>query len=213
MTPCCAGMHPHDALQPHQVVCGLHHVLAVMQGQFVLARREFRDQRLGPDARQFRPGVDVAEQRQHPVQLVDRIDIGLAVASAVQHVAGRDCILPSGPRSVFQKEEFQLEGAGGVKPLRRQGIDLRAAGRGAGRRSSGCRRGCRHRHQHLAARRGGVVKRRSTCRGSARRGGRRRPDPRSGRSREHPHRRCRDRGSKSADGARSCKRTKVHGAG
>jgi hypothetical protein len=60
------GMHPHQPLQPHQVIRRLHHVFAVMQGQFILARREFGNQRFGLDAGGLGPGVDVVEQGQHP---------------------------------------------------------------------------------------------------------------------------------------------------
>ena len=75
------------------------------------------------DAGLFGPGVDVGEERQHPVQVVDGIDLGFVGLAAVQHVAGG---LHLAVRSAFgvKKEELQLEGPCGVQAFGGQSIDL-----------------------------------------------------------------------------------------
>ena len=149
------GVHPHQTLQPEQIVRRLHHILAVVQGQFVLTRRKFGNQRLGLNARRLGPCIDVVEQRQHPVQLIDRIDIGLAVDPPVQHVA-RGHHLAIRAQLVVQQEELQLERARGVQPLGGQRINLPLQGVA---RVRGHRAAVQFidAHQHLTARRVGAV--------------------------------------------------------
>ena len=102
-------------------------------------------------------GVDVGEQRLHAVQMVDRIDLGLAAAAAVEHRARR-LHLAVGVALVGQQEEFEFEGAGRVQALGREHLDLP---RQRQARIGGHRRAVEmvHRHQHLAARRLGAVER------------------------------------------------------
>ncbi len=144
-------MHAHQALEAHQVIGRPHHIGAVMQRELVLARREFRDQCLGLDARRGGTGIDVVEKRQHPVELVHRIDIGLGVAAPVEHVA-RGNHLAVGIALVLQEEELELEGTRRIKSLGRQRIDLPLQGMA---RIRGHRRPVKviDAHQHLAARR------------------------------------------------------------
>ena len=120
-------LRPHDPLQPHQIICGLHHIRTVVQGQFILARRVFRNHRLSRDPGLRGPGIDVGKQRQHPVQMVDRIDFGLAAGATIQNVAGRDH-LAIRASFVFQQEKFQLECTGWEVAFSGHRIDLRLQG-------------------------------------------------------------------------------------
>ena len=152
-----ACVHPHQALQPHQVIGRLHDVLAVVQGQLILARREFGDQRLRLDPRRLGAGVDVIEQGQHAVQLVDRIHVGLGIPAPVQHIARRDHLAVR-IALIFQKEELQLEGAGREQPLARQRIDLPLQGVARVRGHLAAVE-IVERQEHLAPRRGGAGQR------------------------------------------------------
>ena len=58
-------LRTHDPLQQHQIVGGLHHVLAVVQRQFVLARRILGNNGLGRNVLQAAGGIDVGDQRLH----------------------------------------------------------------------------------------------------------------------------------------------------
>ena len=71
-----AGVHANDTLQAHQIIRRFHHIVAVVQGHFILAGGEFGNQGFGLDPDQLCRFVDIVEQGQHPVQLVNRIDIG-----------------------------------------------------------------------------------------------------------------------------------------
>ncbi len=75
-----ARLRPHQPLQHDEIVGCPHHVLAVVQRQLVLARRIFGNDRLGRNALRLGRGIDVGEQRLHAVQMVDRIDLGLAAS-------------------------------------------------------------------------------------------------------------------------------------
>ena len=152
-----AGLHAHQTLQQDQVVGRLQNILAVVQRQFVLARRIFGDQRLDWDALRLGAGIDVGKQRFHAVQMVDRVHLGLAAHAPVENGARR---LDATVRValVLEQEEFQFEGAGRMQPLRREGLNL-------ARQSVARVRAHRlavemiHRQKHLAARRAGAVKR------------------------------------------------------
>ncbi len=152
-----AGLQPNDPLQPHQIIGGLHHIGAVMQGQFILARCIFRNHGFRLDPGLVGSGVDVAEQRQHPVQVIDGIHLGLVRAAAIQHVAG-GLHLAIRATVIGQQEEFKLERAGGEKPILCHCIDLPL--QGVTRvRCHGIAIQIVKRHQHLAARRLGGVQR------------------------------------------------------
>ena len=157
VTPCRRALRPHQPLQHDEVVGGLHNVLAVVQRQLVLAGRIFRDHGLGRDALRGRAGVDVGKQRLHAVQMVDRVDLGLAAPAAVEHGAGR-LHAAVGVALVGEQEEFELEGAGRLQALFGERIDLP---RQRMARVGGHRRAVEmiHRHQQLAARRRGAVQR------------------------------------------------------
>ena len=128
------GRHPepprrlaHDPLQPHQVVCGLHHVGAIVQRQLILARRIFGNHRLGGDAGLGGTGINLGEQRLHTVQMVHRIDLGLVGPPPVQHRRRRTH--PAiGVAVIGQQEELQLERRRGKQPFGRHRIDLTLQG-------------------------------------------------------------------------------------
>ena len=152
-----AGGGAHQPLQHHEIVGRLEHVLAVVERQLVLAGRVFGDHRLGRDALRSGASIDVGKQRLHAVQMVDRIDLGLGRATAVEHGARR-LHLAISIALVSEQKEFELEGAGRLQPFFGEGSDLSRQGVariGAHRRAVEMI----HRHQHLAARRAGAVER------------------------------------------------------
>ena len=116
-----AGLQSDDPLEPHQIIGGLHHIGPVMQRQFILARRIFRNHRLCRDPGLSGGGVDVRKQRQHPVQVIDAVHFGLVRSAPVQHIAGR-LHLAIRATVIGQQEELQLERAGRIQPLGGQGI-------------------------------------------------------------------------------------------
>ena len=157
VTPCLRACGAHQPLQHDEVVGRLHHVLAVVERQLVLAGRIFGNHRLGRNALRLRRGVDVGKQRLHAVQMVDRIDLGLAAPAAVEHGARR-LHAAFGVALVGEQEEFELEGAGRMQALFGKACDLprqRVARVGRHRRAVEMV----HRHQHLAARRLRAVQR------------------------------------------------------
>ena len=181
-----AGGGAHQPLQHDEIVGGPQHILAVVERQLVLAGRIFGDHRLGGNALQRGRGVDVGKQRLHAVQMVDRIDLGLAALAAVEHGRGR-LHAALGVALIGKQEELQLEGAGRLSGPFRQAPRPAGPAHDAGRRSSAVRRdgtstsaaGRAAAACHTAA---------PACRVSANRAGRRRRNPRSARSRGHPRR-------------------------
>ncbi len=79
----------HQPLQHHQIVSRLHDILAIVKRQLVLPRRIFGNHRLGRDALRLRGCINVGKKRLHAVQVVDRIDLGLAATALVEHGACR----------------------------------------------------------------------------------------------------------------------------
>ena len=181
-----AGGGAHQPLQHDEVVGGLEHVLAVVERQLVLARRIFGDHRLGRDALRGSRRVDIGKQRLHAVQMVDRIDLGLAALAAVEHGL---CRLHAafGVALIGKQEELQLECAGRLQALVGKHRDLTRQ-RMARVRRHRLAVEVVHRHQHLAARRLRAEAAAPACRGSASRADRRRRNPRSVRSRGRPRR-------------------------
>ena len=150
-----SGLKADDPFEPHQIIGGLHHIGAIVQGQLILARRIFRDHGFSLDPGLFGSSVDIAEQGQHAVQVIDGIHLGLVRAAAIEHVAG-GLDLAIGAAIVGEEEEFQFERACGEQALGGHGIDLplqgvaRVGGHGVAVEIV-------ERHQHLAARRLGGV--------------------------------------------------------
>ena len=122
-----AGVHPHDAFQAHQVIRRFHHIVAVMQRHFILAWGKFGNQGFGLDPDQLCRFVDIVEQRQHPVQFVDGINIGFVRRAPIQHIAGGHHFA-IGATFIFQQEKFQFKRASRIKPFGGQRIDLRLQG-------------------------------------------------------------------------------------
>ena len=136
----------------------LQHVLAVVERQLVLAGRIFGDHRLGRNALRGGRSVDVGKQRLHAVQMVDRIDLGLAALAAVEH----------GARPAARGRRRRAHWRAGRIPARTRRPDAgplsasTATCRASAWRGSdviGCAVEMVHRHQHLAARRLRAVQR------------------------------------------------------
>ena len=177
VTPCRRAAARTSRFSMTRSSAALQHVLAVVERQLVLAGRIFGDHRLGRNALRGGRGIDVGKQRLHAVQMVDRIDLGLAALAAVEH----------GARPAARGRRRRAHWQAGRTPARTRRLDAglcrqaprpAAPAHGAGRTSSARRRGGTSTSApgrapavcHAAA---------PACRGSASRADRRRRNPRS----------------------------------
>ena len=69
-------LQAHNAFQPDKIIGGLQNVAAIIQRQFVLPRRIFRNHGFRRDPGDLSGSINLREKRLHPVQVVHRIDFG-----------------------------------------------------------------------------------------------------------------------------------------
>ena len=136
VTPCRRAGGAHQPLQHDEIVGRLHHVLAVVQRQLVLARRIFGDHRLGRDALRVRRRRR-CRKTAAPCRADGRPNRPRSCRSCGRRARrSAGCTRPSASRSLASRKNSSSKAPAGCRPFVCEAPRPAAPARGAGRKSS-----------------------------------------------------------------------------